>query len=79
MTALKTLVAAAASCLVSGAALANSSGPTLLDRQQAACFDDAMRLCGQYVPNVDATKACMKTKKKLVSPECAAFYPPSSS
>lgn len=79
MTAFKVLLAAAASCLASGVALANTSAPTLLDKQQAACFDDVMRLCSQYVPDVDATKACMKTKKKLVSPECASFYPPSPS
>lgn len=76
MAANKILLLVAASCAVAGAPAARASGPTLLDRQQAACFDDTMRLCGQFVPDIDATKACMKTKKRLVSAECAAYYPP---
>ena len=62
-------------CMITGTAWA-ATGPTLEDRQQAACFIDVMRLCGTYVPDVDRVKACMKGKKKLVSPQCAAFYPP---
>jgi hypothetical protein len=53
-----------------------ATGPTLQDRQQAACYNDVMRLCGDAVPDVDRVTACMKSKKKLVSAPCAAFYPP---
>lgn len=77
MTLTRTLLAAAAWGLAAASAQANTAGPTLQDRQQAACFDDAMRLCGQFVPDPEATKNCMAPKKKLVSPACAAFYPPS--
>jgi hypothetical protein len=48
---------------------------SLEDRQQAACYDDAQRLCPDAFPDVDKVKACMADKKKLVSPACAAFYP----
>lgn len=56
-----------------GVALA--SGPSLQDRQQAACYDDVMRLCSDAVPDVDRVTACMKTKRAEVSAPCAAFYP----
>jgi hypothetical protein len=67
------LLACAALCVVATSAMA--SGPTLQDRQQAACYDDVMRLCADAVPDVDRVTACMKTKRKLVSAPCAAFYP----
>lgn len=65
--------------MVAGAVLGRAeaaTGPTLQDRQQAACYDDVMRLCSDYVPDADRVKACMKGKKKLVSAQCAAFFPP---
>jgi hypothetical protein len=55
-------------------ALAHSNGPTLEDRQQAACFQDAQKLCGNYIPNVDQVTACMSDKRPLVSPKCAEMY-----
>ena len=55
--------------------LALASGPTLQDRQQAACYDDVMRLCSEEVPDVDRVTACMKSKRAQVSAPCAAFYP----
>jgi len=42
--------------------------------QQQACTPDAMRLCGEFVPNVDAITACMIQKKSQLSPQCAAFF-----
>ena len=51
-----------------------ASGPTLQDRQQAACYDDVQRLCADAVPDVDAVTACMKTKRKQVSAKCAAMW-----
>ena len=35
-----------------------------------------MRLCREFVPDIEATTTCMKPKKKQVSAGCAAFYPP---
>lgn len=44
------------------------------DKMQAACYDDAQRLCGDVMPDVEKTEACMKPKKAQVSAACAAFY-----
>lgn len=42
--------------------------------QQQACQPDAMRLCGEFVPNVDAITACMIQKKSQLSPQCRVFF-----
>ena len=42
--------------------------------QQQACTPDAMRLCGEFVPNVDAITACMIQRKAQLSPQCAVFF-----
>jgi len=42
--------------------------------EQQACSPDAMRLCGEFVPNVDAITACMIQKKAQLSPQCKAFF-----
>jgi hypothetical protein len=59
---------------VAGPAFATDKGPTLQDKQQAACYDDVMRLCGNFVPDVDNVKACMKGKRRLVSAKCSAMW-----
>jgi hypothetical protein len=59
---------------VSGPAFAVDSGPTLQDRQQAACYDDVQRLCGNYIPDVNKITACMKDKRPLVSAKCSAMW-----
>jgi hypothetical protein len=40
------------------------------DAVRQACTPDAMRLCGDVVPDVAKTTACMKAKYRLVSAEC---------
>ena len=63
---------------VSGLALAvliqPGTGFAYTPEQQQACTPDAMRLCGEFVPNVDAITACMIQKKAQLSPQCAAFF-----
>ena len=44
--------------------------------EQQACTPDAMRLCGEFVPNVDAITACMIQKKSQLSPQCRVFFRP---
>jgi hypothetical protein len=51
-----------------GAALAYTQ------EEQQACSPDAMRLCGEFVPNVDAITACMIRKKAQLSPQCKVFF-----
>ena len=44
--------------------------------QQQACTPDAMRLCGEFVPDVDRITACMIARKSELSPECRRFFRP---
>ena len=37
---------------------------------------DAMRLCGEYVPDVERITACMIARKSQLSPECRRFFGP---
>ena len=70
-----TLVAAATLVLCcSTAGFAKNKEISDRDQEQAACYDDAQRLCPDTMPDVDKTIECMKPKKKLVSAKCAAFY-----
>ena len=63
---------------MSGLALAvlvhPGAGFAYSQEEQQACTPDAMRLCGEFVPNVDAITACMIQKKAQLSPQCAAFF-----
>jgi hypothetical protein len=43
-------------------------------QQRAACENDAMRLCGQYVPDVDRITACMHARRSQLSPRCRAVF-----
>lgn len=44
--------------------------------QQQACTGDAMRLCGEFVPDVDRITTCMIRKKSQLSPGCRAHFRP---
>lgn len=63
---------------VSGLALAvlvqPGTGLAYTQEEQQACSPDAMRLCGEFVPNVDAITACMIKKKAQLSPQCKVFF-----
>jgi hypothetical protein len=65
---------------ISGVALAAlvqpGAGFAYTPEQQQACTPDAMRLCGEFIPNVDAITACMIQKKAQLSPQCRAFFRP---
>jgi hypothetical protein len=43
-------------------------------QQRAACEDDAMRLCGQFVPDVERIKACMSRRQAQLSPACRVYF-----
>ena len=45
---------------------------TAQPEQQANCQDDAMRLCGQFVPDVNRITSCMIAKRRQVSARCRA-------
>ena len=42
--------------------------------QRAACENDAMRLCGQFVPDVQRITACMSANRRYLSPRCRAVF-----
>jgi hypothetical protein len=43
-------------------------------QQRAACEPDAMRLCNQYVPDVQRVSACMSHYRRYLSPACRAVF-----
>jgi hypothetical protein len=45
--------------------------------QQAACSDDAFRLCSAEIPDVDRVTACMVRKQDQLSPGCQVYFRPS--
>ena len=42
--------------------------------QRAACEGDAMRLCSQFVPDVDRITACMAKNRRYLSAGCRAVF-----
>jgi hypothetical protein len=44
--------------------------------EQAACSNDAFRLCGPEIPDVDRVTACMVRNKSQLSPECRVYFRP---
>jgi hypothetical protein len=44
--------------------------------QQAACQPDVMRLCGNFIPDVDRIVACLKYNEPNLGPPChEVFFP----
>ena len=72
----KTSLAAATLGLALAVLVQPSAGFAYTQEEQQACTPDAMRLCGEFVPNVDAITACMIKKKTQLSPQCRVFFRP---
>jgi len=45
--------------------------------QQAACEDDAYRLCPDEIPDEARVASCMRRQKAKLSPGCRAMFTPS--
>jgi hypothetical protein len=66
--------------LLATAALAGVTAPApalaqqWTEAQRRACEDDAMRLCGAYVPDVQRITACMQQYRRYLSPRCRAQF-----
>jgi hypothetical protein len=71
---LRTSLAAASLAVALAVLVQPGKGFAYTPEQQQACTPDAMSLCGEFVPNVDAITACMIRKKAQLSPQCAAFF-----
>ncbi|MFC7702057.1 MULTISPECIES: hypothetical protein [Bradyrhizobium] len=72
----KTYTAAAITGIALAVLIQPGEGFAYSQEEQQACTPDAMRLCGEFVPNVDAITACMIQKKSQLSPQCRAFFRP---
>ncbi|MBR0702196.1 hypothetical protein JQ599_19965 [Bradyrhizobium diazoefficiens] len=70
----KTSLAAATLGMALAVLVQPGAGFAYTQEEQQACTPDAMRLCGEFVPNVDAITACMIKKKAQLSPQCAVFF-----
>jgi hypothetical protein len=61
-----------------GLALTFASSPAAAQQwspeQRAACEPDAMRLCQQYIPDIDRIRACMAHYRRYLSPACRALF-----
>ena len=68
----------AAGLALLGLVLACASSPARAQQwtpqQRAACEPDAMRLCNQYVPDVQRVSACMSHYRRYLSPACRAVF-----
>jgi len=42
--------------------------------KEAACRDDAMRLCSQNIPDRDKITSCMRERMPKLSPACRAVF-----
>jgi hypothetical protein len=66
--------------LLFATALALSMQPTMVwaytQEEQAACSDDAFRLCSSEIPDVDRVTACMVARKSQLSPGCRVYFRP---
>ncbi|WP_128923664.1 hypothetical protein [Bradyrhizobium guangxiense] len=70
----KTSLAAATIGIALAVLALPGAGFAYTQEEQQACTPDAMRLCSEFVPNVDAITACMIKKKAQLSPQCAVFF-----
>jgi hypothetical protein len=57
-----------------GAVTLPALGNAYTEEQQRLCNDDAMRLCGEYVPDVDRITACMQRQRAFLSKECKSVF-----
>lgn len=74
MTRTRILLAAVTLCSLSQTAFARIHQPSLRDREQAACYNDAMRLCKDAVPNEAKIARCMRAKIAQVSTGCRRYF-----
>jgi hypothetical protein len=51
-----------------------AASPAYTSEQQQACTDDAFRLCGADIPDVDRVTACMVRNKSQLTPGCRIHF-----
>jgi len=55
-------------------AISSAAAQQWTSKQRAACEPDAMRLCNQYLPDVQRTSVCMSHYRRYLSPACRAVF-----
>jgi hypothetical protein len=70
----KLIALAVVSVAAALAALPSSPAAAYTQEQQAACQDDAFRVCGEFIPDEQRTRACMITKRTQLSARCQAQF-----
>ena len=66
------LASVLAGLALSGALAITGAAAQGTPEQRAACEGDAMRVCGQYVPDVPQITACMRRNCGSLSARCRA-------
>ena len=61
---------------VLSASMLPTAGHAYTPEEQAACSDDAFRLCGSEIPDVDRVTTCMVRRKSELSPGCRVYFRP---
>ena len=51
-----------------------TAGQAYTPEEQQACSNDAFRLCGPEIPDVDRVTVCMIRNKSQLSPGCRVFF-----
>ncbi len=71
-------VAAALALGLLGGIVATPAAAQAPDRSgmtaERACQNDAYRFCERFIPDRNTTGACLRRNKRLLSPECRAFF-----
>jgi hypothetical protein len=65
------LLTAIAATALSPAPAAAQAGRT--PEAEQACTPDVMRLCSDFIPNVQPIVRCLKRKRPQLSPQCRRF------
>ena len=68
------LVLGALSLSCAPASAKRAGGPSIRDQEQAACYNDAMTLCKDAVPDEQKIETCMRSKMSQVSAGCKKFF-----
>ena len=71
---LPVIMLAVAGGLHAGAALAQAEKPSYSLEDVTACSPDAMRLCRDKIPDLDAIQDCMKAHYANLRPACKARF-----
>ncbi len=59
--------------------LLTTAASAYTQEQQQLCTPDAMRLCGDAIPDVDRVTACMVAKRSQLSDGCKSVFRPMGS